>query len=286
VYKSLTAQTFRDFEWLICDDGSTDETPKLVERWQQDTPFPIRYLRQEHQGKHIAFNHGVREARGELFLTLDSDDACLPQALERLKYHWDRIPQRDKARFSAVTALCLDQHGRLVGTCFPFDTTDSDSLEIRYRFRVKGEKWGFHRTAVLRQFPFPVLEGERHMAPRLVWAAIARQYKTRYVNEALRIYYVHERPDQLTARATRLKHARALAFAYRAMLNDELDWFTTAPLAFVKSAIHYVRLSLHARCSPGHAIRQLDAVGARLLVMVTLPLGLASYLRDRMINRA
>jgi hypothetical protein len=123
------------------------------------------------------------------------------------------------------------------------------------------------------------------MAPRLVWAAIARQYKTRYVNEALRIYHFREASDQLTARPTRLKHAGALAFAYRMALDEELDWFKTAPLAFVKVAIQYVRHSLHARCSPGHAIRQLDAVGARLLVILVLPVGLASFLRDRMLSR-
>jgi hypothetical protein len=257
-----------------------------VEHWGKDAQFPIRYLWQEHQGKHVAFNHAVREARGELFLTLDSDDACLPNALERLKHHWDSIPEPDRANFSAVTALCLDQTGKLVGTHFPFDPTDSDSLEIRYRFKVKGEKWGFQRTAVLRQFPFPLLEGERYMPERLVWTAIARQYKTRYVNEALRIYYIGERSDQITARSTRLKHARALALAHQVALNDQLDWFPTAPLAFVRSAIQYIRLSLHTRCRLARAVRQLHTVGARLLVILALPVGLASYLWDRMTNRA
>src|SRR5688572_19278005 len=152
--------------------------------------FPIRYFWQENRGEHVAFARAVQESLGQLFLKLDSDDACVPHALERLKHHWDAIPEADRERFSAVTALCLDQHGALVGTRFPFDPTDSDSLEVRYRYRVKGEKWGFHRTAVLKQFPFPMLEGERYMPFRVVWGAIARRYKTRYVNEALRIYYV------------------------------------------------------------------------------------------------
>ena len=79
VYASLAAQTFRDFEWLIVDDGSTDCTAALVDKWTAQADFPIRYLRQENRGKHIASNRAVREARGELFLVLDSDDACVPQ---------------------------------------------------------------------------------------------------------------------------------------------------------------------------------------------------------------
>jgi len=280
VYDSLRAQTFRDFEWLICDDGSADDTWPLVQRWMREAAFPIRYVWQEHQGKHVAFNHGVREARGELFLGLDSDDACSPDALERFTYHWAAIPAAEKERFSAVTALCQDQHGRLVGDRFPRDPTDSDSLEIRYRFRVKGEKWGFQRTAVLRQFPFPVREGDTHVPPSFVWRAIARRYRTRYVNEVLRIYHVAERGDQLSALGSRLTHARELTAWYRYVLTHELDWFTVAPVRFVAAATNYVRFSLHGRARLAAMPERLHG-WARLLTLLALPLGVAVYVRDR-----
>lgn len=111
VYESLQVQTFSDFEWLIVDDGSVDRTRELVEGWQMEACFPIHYLWQENQGKHVAFNYALQEARGELFLTLDSDDACVPEALERFYFHWNAIPENRKGQFSAVTALCKDQNG-------------------------------------------------------------------------------------------------------------------------------------------------------------------------------
>ncbi len=154
VYESLRLQTFRDFEWLIVDDGSTDCTKELVEKWRTESSFPIRYIYQENRGKPAAFNQGVQKAQGELFLTLDSDDACVPQALERLKYHWDSIPTEKKDKFSAVTVLCKDQNGGLVGDKFPRDVLDSDSIELVFKYNVKGEKWGFHRTEVLRPLDF------------------------------------------------------------------------------------------------------------------------------------
>jgi glycosyltransferase involved in cell wall biosynthesis len=286
VYESLAAQTFRDFEWLVCDDGSTDNTRELVERWAGEASFPIRYIRQPNQGKHVAYNHGVREARGELFLALDSDDACVPHALERFKAVWESIPEPDRARFSAVTALCVDQHGRLVGDRFPFDPTDSDSLEIRYRFKVRGEKWGFQRTDVLKEFPFPVVDGSRHVPPSVAWNAIARRYKTRYVNEALRIYYVHERMDTLSNLRARVRHANGLALRHRSVLEHDLRWLPVAPIRFAACAVNYVRYSLHSRCSAAESIRRLEGLGARVLAALAWPAGLVVYLHDRLSGHA
>ncbi len=89
--ESLLPQTYRDFEWLIVDDGSSDDTKQLVESWQAESKFPIRYIHQQNQGKHTAFNRGVQQAQGELFLTVDSDDAFVPNSLERFLYHWNSI---------------------------------------------------------------------------------------------------------------------------------------------------------------------------------------------------
>lgn len=281
VYESLSAQTCRDFEWLICDDGSTDDTRRLVAGWVGEAAFPIRYVWQENQGKHVAINHGVAEARGDLFLIFDSDDACVPHALERFKHHWDSIPHADQHRFTGVTALCIDQHGKPVGGRFLQDPTDSDSIEVRYRLKVRGERWGFHRTAVLRDFPFPFVGEKTYCPESLVWTAIARRYKTRYVNEALRIYHFHERSDQITDRGRVARNAKGLGAWHRCVLNDHFSWFRVAPLEFVYSAINYVRYSLHVGGGLAEALRQLQAPGPRLLACLALPFGVGVYLRDR-----
>ena len=82
VFDSLKAQTFQDFEWLVINDGSSDETEMLIARWQSRTSFSIRYKYQQNQGKHIAINLGATLALGDFFVVADSDDAFLPNALE------------------------------------------------------------------------------------------------------------------------------------------------------------------------------------------------------------
>src|SRR5579883_1323984 len=94
VYESLCAQTFRDFEWIIVDDGSTDGTQELVSSWKPF--FPIRYTWKPNGGKHTAVNVGVAMAAGEFTLILDSDDHCIPHTLERLDYHWKQISNPER----------------------------------------------------------------------------------------------------------------------------------------------------------------------------------------------
>ena len=203
VRDSLAAQTVRNFEWLIVDDGSTDGTESLVATWQATADFPIRYLRQPNRGKHTAFNRGVALAQGELFLTLDSDDGCVPHTLERFDAAWQSIDPAMRASFSGVTALCADEQGRPVGGALPQDTIDGAPFTVMSHLRRRGEMWGFHRTEVLRRFPFPEYAGERFVPEGLVWNRIGRQYRIRFINEVLRTYYASA--DSLSAASVRLR---------------------------------------------------------------------------------
>ncbi len=283
LYESLKAQTFRDFEWLIVDDGSVDDTRHLVMKWAEVADFPIRYIYQRHAGAHFAINRGVQEARGELFLAIGDDDAFLPNALERYKYHWDSIPAGEKERFSSVSALCMDQHGNLVGGKLPQDVMDSNYLEMHYKYKLRGEKCEFYRTEIMKRFPFPAIENQDFLPGSLIHYAIARNYKTRFVNEPLRVYWYREagRFDQQTNCPHPSKYAVANELMHRTILNHNIDWFKYAPEEFLRSAIHYVRFAFHAGKGLLIQARQMDNALAKALWVTMLPVGILVYLRDR-----
>lgn len=282
VYESLRRQTYRNFEWLIVDDGSTDNTCELVEQWQKEADFPIHYIYQNNSGKHNAYNLAAREAKGQFFLCLDSDDACVPEALERFQYHWDTIPTDEQDKFSGIDCLCQDQNDNLIGNKYPLNPTDANYFEIRYRLKVSGEKWGFQRTEVLRQFPFPgVIERQLYVPENIVWSSIAQKYKIRCVNECLRIYYVNNSTDQITQSDWVRKNPLGFNLMCKSILEKDIDYFKFAPLFFVRYAINYSRSSFNLNTDIQQQFRNLNSAFGRLLWLMTMPLGYILWLKDR-----
>jgi glycosyltransferase involved in cell wall biosynthesis len=278
VYDSLLCQTIRDFEWVVVDDGSTDETSDLVRKWQQEANFPVRYFCQSNKGKHIAVNLGVREARGRFFVNIDSDNACVPAALERFRFHWRSIPLEARDRFVGVSALIRKADGTLLGTRFPSDVLDSDTLELRFRHKVKGDKWGFQRTAIMRQFEYPDFPGEKRVPDSLIWNRIAGQYKTRFVNEELGIRF--ETPG---SRSSNIDHVRissptATQLYYRELLNAA----TLRPRDRFKYYVNYIRFARHANIP---LAKQITNAPSPALALATLPFAALMHYRDRRYER-
>ncbi len=285
VYDSLCAQTVRNFEWLVIDDGSTDGTADLVAKWTQAADFPIRYFRQPNSGKHIAQNRAVSEARGELFAPLDSDDALLPHALEAIGKHWNEIPESQRSQYSGIGCLCCDQHGALVGDRFPASPYDSDSREMNYVLRVGGEKWAVWRTDLLREGPFPEIAGTQFVPEALIGLRLAGAYRQRYLNEVFRIYYVNEpeNGEKLSDRSGLSKNARGRLFYYIWLLNYDLAYFWRSPVPFLKAALMLPVVARYAGRPFLEAFAELTDRRARLLVAMIYPLSvpLALYYRAK-----
>jgi glycosyltransferase involved in cell wall biosynthesis len=149
LYASLCRQTFSDFEWLIVDDGSNDDTRALVGEWA-DAPFPIRYVFQANRGSKVAWNLGVQLAEGELLAVIGSDDYYVPYAIELLLDGWSGLD----ARWVSVNGRTIRPNGELNGLPFS-NTLDIDSMSYSYRRRLAGDTAGLSRTDVVRRYPFP-----------------------------------------------------------------------------------------------------------------------------------
>lgn len=194
LYRSLQRQTYTDFEWLVVDDGSSDNTGAVFAQWiETETDFPIRYYRQENGGKCRAINRGLDLARGELFFTVDSDDYLTDDALEKI-VAWDaELP--DTAGFCGFagnlgTGSDLTPN-RMVEPPF-FEGTALDRYGL-----IDGERAMVFYTRIHRNYPYPVFEDERFMTEAVTWNRMAADgYKMRFYNDIIWIYEYRE--DGLT----------------------------------------------------------------------------------------
>jgi hypothetical protein len=167
-----------------------------------------------------------------------------------------------------------------VGNKFPRDVMDSDTIEVTFKYKVTGDKWGFQRTEVLKQFPFAVTQDGKFVSESVTWFAISRRYKTRFVNETLLIVYFDEASGEHLSYLNRTTISGRLIF-HRYVLNELMSWFLTSPASILRSAINFSRYSFGLGNGPSYQIRELHSLGARLLVALSLPLGFMISLRDK-----
>jgi len=279
VYESLKGQTFKDFEWLIVDDGSTDGTEHLVREWISEGIIPIQYYYQINQGKQRAKNFAVKKAHAESFFTLDSDDYIFENTLERFNYHWENIPSEKRHEFAGVTGHCVGLNGALVGNKYPKDIFDSDMLMIREKYKIKGEKCGYQRTDVMHQYPFPEFENEKFIYEGVVWREIAQKYKTRFVNEYFRFYEIH--PDSISNDYlfTKLKNLNGFIYAENKKMTYNISMKSK-----IKSASNFVRLHLHLNRKLPLLIKKSNR---KALTTMCPPLGFLLFFKDiRLMRRS
>jgi len=182
-YESLLSQTDYDFEWIIVDDGSSDNTKEIAQTFMDNGNFPVRYFHKDNGGKHTALNLGFAVAKGELSMVLDSDDQLLPDAVEIIRKLWRKYARQEK--IAGMSFLKCFSDGEVIGDKFPCDEFISDHIQCRINRGICGDKVEVYRTEVLRKYPFPVFEGENFMGESVLWNRIANDYQTVYVNRKI-----------------------------------------------------------------------------------------------------
>lgn len=258
LYESLCRQSFRDFEWIVVDDGSTDDTGTLIEKFAAEKKIPLRFFRQENGGKHRAINRGTKEARGELFFIVDSDDFLSDDALARVAFHYGNV--KNDPTFCGVSGVCAHAStGEKIGGEENWTLLDCTCLDFRYKYGAKGDMAEIFRTSVMREFPFPEIPGEKFCPEALVWNRMARMYKLRYFYE--KIYIAEYLPDGLTAGIVRQRRKSP-----EASLIYYSEFFRIPGLPFsqkIKGAVNFWRF---APCSERSFFSKLRQGGVLSLI--------------------
>lgn len=194
LYESLCNQSFKDFEWLIVDDGSTDNTKEIILSFIKENKLSIRYFKQQNGGKHRAINKGANEAKGELFFIVDSDDKLPPNSLYDVWTNYQIIQNNN--HFAGVCGFDSDEKGNIIGGGMPYEYLDCTFRELRDKYHIYGDMADVYKTSIFKEFPFPEIPDENFCAESILWNRMSKKYIVRYINKI--IYNAQYLPDGLS----------------------------------------------------------------------------------------
>ncbi len=237
LYQSLVNQDFEDFEWLIVDDGSSDSTTDIVDKFLQDKKIIISYIKQSNGGKHRALNRGVKESKGELILIVDSDDSLPKNSLSVINRYYLEI--KDNPLIGGVCGLMAHHDGTIIGERNASSPMDISSIEMRYKYGFTGDVCEVFKAEVLRECPFPDIENEKFCPEALVWNRIARKYKLRFFDSV--VYYRDYLEGGLTSKIVRIRMNSPIASM---MCYAELNQLDIPFKEKLKAAVNYWRFRL------------------------------------------
>lgn len=264
-YESLLRQTCKDFEWLVIDDGSIDNTRELVEGWMSEGKIPIQYIRQENQGMHGAHNTAYCNITTELNTCIDSDDWMPDDAVEKIISFWK---QNGSDAYAGIIGLDQTENGATIGTPFPEGLIETTLHEF-YSKGGKGDKKMVYRTDIINRYPeYPLFEGERYVGLAYKYMLIDQDYKLLTLNEPL--VTVEYQLDGSSYNMYRQYWRNPKGFAF--FRKTEMICAPTLKRRFI-SCIHYVASSIISQNKSF-----LRESPKKLLTILAIPFGFLWYL--------
>lgn len=274
LYNSLVNQTCKDFEWLIIDDGSTDNTTGLIDSFRaQSNNFQIRYKKIKNGGKPRAINYGVSLAKGKYFFMVDSDDYLLPDAIEKMHRWADEID--NDTMYIAVGAARGFPNGSYIKGVPPTVNrngyVDATNLERKF-YNLDVDMCEAYKIEIFKKFPMAEWPGEIFAPEEIALNEIALAgYKIRWHKDI--IYICDYLDDGLTKGQWNLLKNNPMG--YSMLYNHKLKYSNGLKEKIYNSS-QMIALALIGK-KPKYILKTYD----KLSTCLALPLGVILYFRRR-----
>jgi len=242
LYESLLRQTSQGFEWLIIDDGSTDNTKALVSKWVTEKKIDIKYVYQENGGMHTGHNKAYSLIETELNVCIDSDDYMPDNAIAIIIQKWKT---EGNEKFAGLLGLDIDKQGKVIGTKFPNNIYSCKYSELKRKFGVVGDIKFVYRTEVIKkQMPYPVFKGEKFVPLGYAYGLVDKEYDMLCSNEVYCI--VDYMPDGSTKNIIKQYFLNPKGFAHERKVKMIISPYF---IDRYKYAMHYISSSIIIRNS-------------------------------------
>ena len=162
LYLSLCIQTNKDFEWLIIDDGSTDNTKEKIQNWIAEKKIRIRYVYQKNAGKSAAHNRALELTQTELFVCVDSDDQLHENAVQIVLEEWGKLKKKSEWEVGGMVAFREKGDGTPITQYQGKSDYKIGKLKEFYdRKIISGDTMLIFDISKVGSLRFPVFEGEK-----------------------------------------------------------------------------------------------------------------------------
>lgn len=214
LFDSLCSQNSDNWVWLIVDDGSTDGTADLLQKWVNEYPDKVYYIIKSNGGKHTAINVGLKEVNTPLVFIVDSDDTLLQTAISTIEeYHAIYGMKKEEEQLCGFSFLRVFSNGEINAGEYADDNIISTYAEQRINVGDTGDKAEVFYTDILKKFPFPVFKQETFLPEDSVWMAMSGTYRLVFANRKIYICDYHE--GGLTKTGRYMKIHSPLGMMYR-----------------------------------------------------------------------
>ena len=271
-YESLVRQSSKDFIWLIIDDGSTDDTRKLVEEWmKKDNGFEIRYHYKQNGGMHTGHNSAYELIDTELNVCIDSDDFMPDNAVELIVDFWKK---NGSDKYSGIIALDIYKNGEVIGCELP--DKKSTTLSGFYDNGGKGDKKLIYRTDVINSYPkYPEFEGEKFVPLDYKYLLADQDYDLLIMNKAVCVVEYMEDGSSMNMFRQYYKNPKGFAF----MRKIHMKYDRKLKNRF-KNSIHYVSSNLLSK-----DYKFIIKSPKKLLTILATPFGILLYILIKFKNK-
>lgn len=243
-YKSLVNQTCHDFQWLVIDDGSTDNTKVIINNYiNENNNFEIEYHYKENGGKHTALNESHKYIKGEYCFVLDSDDILVSKAIEKIIKSWNCW--KESAEVGRIIFLKAKISNPNEVICYAKkENTPIDTVKNRYAGKLGIDCCDTFRTSIFTKYKFPIFAGEKFIGEGSGWFPIELETKAVYINDP--IYLCEYLDNGLTRLGRKMRIQNPLGGMY----NSKMYMNSRLPLKKrIKKGILYSCYSKFANMS-------------------------------------
>lgn len=183
-YKSLCSQTNLNFSWMVIDDGSTDETEKLIKQYKDEGMIDINYIKKENGGKASALNLALNNINTDYCVCLDSDEYFEKNAIEIALKYLNEVKENKK--ICGILSLRRDKDGNVLGGKeIPNNVENIRFIDINDSYNIVSEVICFYKTNIINKFRFPTFEGEKFVSPAYIQYEITKDYEFRVFRDGI-----------------------------------------------------------------------------------------------------